>query len=129
MTCTGPYLRMFLPAFCVYGASFLHNYLLGNCIRLLLHSNHFIAAGVDLLGHCLKSTCGKKLIIVTINYLTRFAETQALAMCTESDVANFLLHNITLRHGAPRILLSDRGCCFTSAVVENLSACVRELTR
>lgn len=44
----------------------------------------------------------------------------ALASATSSDVSWFLLHSIILRHGAPRVVISDRGRQFTADVVEEL---------
>lgn len=50
-------------------------------------------------------------------------ETSALASATAHEVAYFLLHCIILRHGSPRVVISDRGRQFTADVVEELRLC------
>lgn len=80
----------------------------------------FEKVGIDLLGPFPKSTTGRRWIIVCVDYLTRYTETMAVASATSSDVSWFLLHSIILRHGAPRVVISDRGRQFTADVVEEL---------
>lgn len=55
-----------------------------------------------------------------MDYLTRYTETAALTSATADDVSSFLLHRVILRHGAPRVVISDRGRQFTADVVEGL---------
>lgn len=55
-----------------------------------------------------------------VDHNTSFAETKALPTATVSDVAQFLLEQIIVRHGAPRELLADRGRSFLSKVVEEI---------
>lgn len=59
-------------------------------------------------------------ILVCVDYLTRYVETTALPSATASEVAHFFLHSIILRHGAPRVVISDRGRQFTADIVEEL---------
>lgn len=80
----------------------------------------FEKVGVDLLGPFPKSPTGHRWIIVCVDYLTRYAETAALVSAKATDVSSFLLHSVILRHGAPRVIISDRGRQFTADVVEGL---------
>lgn len=54
------------------------------------------------------------------DYLTRYAETKALPRGTAAEVANFFLSNIVLRHGAPAIVLTDRGTSFTAEFLQEV---------
>lgn len=55
-----------------------------------------------------------------VDHLTRYAETAPVRSGTAAEVAECILHHIILRHGAPRILLSDRGLTFLATIVEEL---------
>ena len=74
----------------------------------------FDRVGIDLLGPFRRSKKGKKFIIVATDYATRWAETKAIFSGKIEPVASFILENIICRHGAPRVLLSDRGIVFRS---------------
>lgn len=78
----------------------------------------FQQVGMDLLGPFPTSTTGNKWIIVATDYLTRYAETKALARATALDVAQFFLTRIVLRHGAPTVLITDRGTAFTAQLLQ-----------
>lgn len=83
-------------------------------------SEPFYRVGMDLLGPFPFSTSGNKWIAVATDYATRFAITRALPTSCATDVADFLLHDVILHHGAPRQLLTDRGRYFLSKVVADL---------
>ena len=80
----------------------------------------FYRVGLDLLGPFPTSTTGNKWIAVATDYATRYAITRALPTSCATDVADFLLYDIILQHGAPCHLLTDRGRCFLSRVVDDL---------
>lgn len=80
----------------------------------------FFRVGLDLLGPFPVSATGNKWIAIATDYATRYAVTRALPTSCATDVADFLLHDIILRHGAPRQLITDRGSCFLSKVVDEL---------
>lgn len=80
----------------------------------------FDVLGVDLLGPLPQSTTGNRWILVAIDHTTRFVETAALPDATAECVARFLLHHIILRHGAPQVLITDRGHSFLAQTVEAL---------
>lgn len=87
----------------------------------------FERVGIDFLGPFPLSTSGNRWIIVAIDHLTRYAETASVPTATALQVATFLLSNIILRHGAPRVLLSDRGSPFLAQVVHNVLSLTRTL--
>ena len=51
-----------------------------------------------------------KLLLVAINYFTKWVEAEALATITEAKVWNFVWKNIVCRFGIPRTIISDNGC-------------------
>lgn len=91
----------------------------------------FQRIGIDFLGPFPLSTSGNKWIIVAIDHLTRYAETTSVPAANADEVANFFLHSILLRHGAPQFIISDRGAPFLSQVLEDvfrLSSTVHKVT-
>ncbi|GFV40175.1 retrovirus-related Pol polyprotein from transposon 412 [Trichonephila clavipes] len=80
----------------------------------------FHRIGIDLLGRFPKSAHGNKWIIVCTDYSTRYAITKALPTAEVDEVAKFLLEEIVLRHGAPRVIITDRGAVFRSRLVSSL---------
>lgn len=80
----------------------------------------FYRVGLDLLGPFPTSTQGNKWVAVAIDYATRFAITRALPTSCATEVADFLLHDVILHHGAPHQLLTDRGRSFLAQVIEDI---------
>ncbi|GFS70091.1 transposon Ty3-I Gag-Pol polyprotein [Trichonephila clavipes] len=74
----------------------------------------FHRIGIDLLGRFQSLTHGNKWIIVCTDYSTRYAITKALPTAEVDEIAKFLLEEIVLRHGAPRVIITDRGAVFRS---------------
>ncbi|GFY28572.1 retrovirus-related Pol polyprotein from transposon 17.6 [Trichonephila clavipes] len=80
----------------------------------------FHRIGIDLLGRFPKSAHGNKWIIVCTDYSTRYAITKALPTAEVDEIAKFLLEEIVLKHGAPRVIITDRGAVFRSRLVSSL---------
>ncbi|GFX58632.1 transposon Ty3-I Gag-Pol polyprotein [Trichonephila clavipes] len=80
----------------------------------------FHRIGIVLLGRFPKSAHGNKWIIVFTDYSTRYAITKASPTAEVDEIAKFLLEEIVLRHGAPRIIITDRGAVFRSRLVSSL---------
>ena len=55
--------------------------------------------------------------MVFSDYLTRWVEAFPVPSVEETVIARLLIDEIISRHGAPRVLLSDRGTNFLSKVV------------
>ncbi|GFT32303.1 transposon Ty3-I Gag-Pol polyprotein [Trichonephila clavipes] len=79
-----------------------------------------IALELISLGDFQKSAHGNKWIIVCTDYSTRYAITKALPTAEVAEIAKFLLEEIVLRHGAPRVIITDRGAVFRSRLVSSL---------
>ncbi|GFU92106.1 retrovirus-related Pol polyprotein from transposon 17.6 [Trichonephila clavipes] len=79
----------------------------------------FHRIGIDLLGRFPKSAHGNKWILVCTDYSTRYAITKALPTAEVDEIAKFLLEEIVLRHGAPRVIITDRGAVFRSRLVSS----------
>lgn len=75
---------------------------------------------MDILGPLPTSTAGNRWVIVATDYLTRYAETKAIQKSTAVEVARFFIENIVLRHGAPTIMITDRGTAFTAAILDHV---------
>lgn len=80
----------------------------------------FHRVGIDLFGPLPRTSAGNRWVLVVIDHATRYVESAALPNATASEVAAFFLHAIVLRHGAPSVLLSDRGRQFLSDTVDEL---------
>uniref|UniRef100_A0A6G5A9I5 RNA-directed DNA polymerase n=1 Tax=Rhipicephalus microplus TaxID=6941 RepID=A0A6G5A9I5_RHIMP len=80
----------------------------------------FDQIGMDILGPLPTSTAGNRWVIVATDYLTRYAETKAIQRGTAAEVAQFFIENVVLRHGAPSIVITDRGTAFTAALLEQV---------
>ncbi|GFS41813.1 transposon Ty3-I Gag-Pol polyprotein [Trichonephila inaurata madagascariensis] len=80
----------------------------------------FQRVGIDLLGRFPRLTEGNEWIIVCTDYLSRFAVTKALPTAEVEEVEKFITEEIVLKHGAPRIILNDRGKVFESKLVTKL---------
>ncbi|KAM7297632.1 hypothetical protein ISCGN_022783 [Ixodes scapularis] len=63
---------------------------------------------------------GNRWIIVATDYLTRYAETKALPSGTAVEVAKFFIESIVLRHGAPEVLITDRGSSFMAQLTQEI---------
>ncbi|KAM7301553.1 DDE-type integrase/transposase/recombinase [Ixodes scapularis] len=76
---------------------------------------------MDWLGPFRPSTSGRaQAIIVATNYLARYAETKALRSGTPVEVAKFFVESILLRHGAPEVLITDRGSSFLAQLMQEI---------
>ncbi|XP_055932074.1 uncharacterized protein K02A2.6-like [Argiope bruennichi] len=81
----------------------------------------FHRIGIDLLGRFPKSGDGNKWIVLCTDYLTRYAVTRALPTAEATQIAEFLLEDIILKHGAPRVIITDRGQVFQSKLVSDIN--------
>ena len=80
----------------------------------------FEMVGIDVFGPLPKSSKGNQYIIVCTDYLTKFVETRALPAQTSNAVANFIVEQIILRHGATSRMLSDQGTPFLADLTQTV---------
>lgn len=77
----------------------------------------FAQLGVDI-KHVITSQTGHKYIIVAIDYLTKYVEARALLVQTSSEIASFIYEEIIIRHGCPKIIITDNGRPFISDLIK-----------
>ena len=63
---------------------------------------------------------GKKYILVTVDYVTKWVEAEALAKNDANSVLRFIKRNIFARFGVPRDLISDGGSHFCNKLMNKL---------
>ena len=73
---------------------------------------NYIEVGMDLLGPFPETANKNKYIIVAVDYLTKWVETDTLSNGTAEETAQFFVKKIVLRHGTPHSITTDRGKCF-----------------
>ena len=60
-------------------------------------------------------------ILIAIDYCTKWVEAKDLRDNTVASTAKFLCENIWCQFGCPIELISDKGCHFLNAVIEELT--------
>jgi hypothetical protein len=80
----------------------------------------FQKIGVDLLGPFPTSVNGNKMLIVAVDYLTKWVELEALPTGKADVVTQFIVDIIVLRHGAPESIITDRGKFFLAGITQNV---------
>lgn len=80
----------------------------------------FHTVGIDLYGPLPATSRGYRWIVTAVDHLTRYAETAPVSTGCASEIAEFFLQAVLLRHGAPRVLLSDRGKTFLAQIVADV---------
>ena len=77
----------------------------------------FSVWGIDIIGKISpKSSSGHELILVAIDYFTKWVEAASYARLTSTKVASFIRSHIICKHGVPHELISDRGSHFRAEV-------------
>lgn len=77
--------------------------------------------GIDCIGSLPQTCRGKEYIIVATDYVTRWAEAQAVASIGGATTASFLFRKVSSRFGIPHSLVSDQGQEFCNEAVRNLN--------
>ena len=63
-----------------------------------------------------------EVLVVDIDYFTKWVEAELLASITQQNVKNFVWKNIVCRFGVPKILMSDNGRQFDNALFRDFCA-------
>ena len=69
----------------------------------------FARWGIDIVGPFPVARGQKKFLLVAIDYFTKWVEAVPLLHIGETEMINFLWHNIVTRFGIPQELISDNG--------------------
>ena len=80
----------------------------------------FDRVACDIVGPLPMSDSGMKWIVVFSEYLTKWVEVFPTADIQATTVARLFVEGIVFRHGAVKMLLTDRGANFTSEVLHNI---------
>ena len=80
----------------------------------------FAQWGIDIVGPFPTAPAQKKLLLVAINYFSKWIEADAFASIKDRDVTRFIWRNIVYRFSIPRSIVSDNGLQFDSRVYQNL---------
>ena len=78
--------------------------------------------GLDILGPLPIGKGQCKFIIVAVDYFTKWADVEPLAIITKQKIRNFVWCNIICRFGIPRALVSDNGKQFDNAKFKDFCA-------
>ncbi|XP_027922549.1 uncharacterized protein LOC114180429 [Vigna unguiculata] len=70
--------------------------------------------GIDILGPFLVATRQRKLLVVAIEYFTKWIEAEPVASISANVIRAFLWKRIVCRFGVPHRLISDNGTQFTA---------------
>ena len=76
----------------------------------------FAQWGIDIMGPLPTAPAQKKLLLVAIDYFSKWIEADAFASIKDRDVTRFIWKNIVCRFGIPRSIISDNGPQFDSWV-------------
>ncbi|KAG1300383.1 hypothetical protein G6F62_006847 [Rhizopus arrhizus] len=91
---------------------------------IMTPSKPFYMIGMDAVGPVIESKRGNRMILVAVDYLTRWPIARAVKDITEETTANFIFEEIVQIYGVPSYLLTDRGSNFTSYYVKS---CLKQI--
>ena len=86
--------------------------------RMPIPSIPFEIVGIDATGPFNVTSRGNRYIIVVCDYLTRYVETFAVPEQSTKEIIQPFIDKVILRHGAPKVLISDNGSPFVSEVAK-----------
>ena len=78
---------------------------------------------IDFIGliNPLGKKIGARYIITATDYVTRWAEVQAVKDCTAKTVVHLIFEHVLTRFGYPNILMSDIGTHFVNETIQALT--------
>ena len=77
----------------------------------------FAQWGLDILGPFPRATGNRRLVLVAVDYFTKWVEAEALANIQDVDMKKFVWKNIVTRFGVPDLLILDNGLQFDSKAI------------
>jgi hypothetical protein len=91
----------------------------GKLQNMEIPSKPFHKIGIDLVSFN-GTKSGNRVVVTVVDYLTKFIVAAALPNGSAEEVAKFLVEKVILIHGAPRIIISDRGQTFLSKLIADI---------
>ena len=79
----------------------------------------FAQWGIDIVGPLPTTPTQKKLLLVAIDYFSKWIEFEAFSSIKDKDVTQFIWKNIVCRFGIPGSIVFDNGPQFNSRVYRN----------
>ena len=79
----------------------------------------FAQWGIDIVRPLPIAPAQKKLLLVAIDYFSKWIEAEAFSSIKDRDVTQFIWKNIVCRFGIPRSIVSDDGPQFDNWVYRN----------
>lgn len=80
----------------------------------------FERVGIGLIGPFSLFQLGNRYVIVAVDYFTKWVITQPVKTKNTKEFVDFFIHRIILQHGAPSIIITDRGSNLTAGFTEEL---------
>ena len=80
----------------------------------------FAPFSIDIVGPLPIAPAQKKLLLVAIDYFSKWIEAETFASIKDKEVTKFIWKNIVFRFDIPRTIISDNGPQFDSWVYKNL---------
>ena len=79
----------------------------------------FAQWGIDIVGPLPTALAQKKLLLVVVDYFSKWIEAEAFASIKDKDVVQFVWKNIVCRFGIPQSIITDNGPQFDRKVYRN----------
>ena len=79
----------------------------------------FAQWGIDIVEPLPTALAQKKLLLVAIDYFSKWIEAEAFALIKDKDVTQFIWKNIVCKFGIPRSIVPDNGPQFDSWAYRN----------
>ncbi|MCZ6926058.1 MAG: hypothetical protein O7D30_12850, partial [Rickettsia endosymbiont of Ixodes persulcatus] len=76
--------------------------------------------GTELFRPLQMSSSEKRWIVTAVDHITDFAKAATISSSRASEVTQLFIYSILLRHGATRILLSDRSRALLSDNIQEI---------
>lgn len=77
--------------------------------------------GLDFIGRLATTKKGNEHLLVAIDYFSKWVISKPTKDTSSNTVANFIVHKIVCKHGAPERILCDNGSGFTARLVDQLT--------
>ena len=67
----------------------------------------FVVWGINLIGQLPKGRSSTQYLVVTMDYFTKWVETEALTSITPTKIKEFVYNNTICRYGVPHTIVSN----------------------
>ena len=78
----------------------------------------FYHIGIDVMGLLPRIITGKRYIVLTIDFFTKWVEAESLEEADAQTIVKFIHSKVVCQHGVPKEITSDRGTEFLNKLVQ-----------